>query len=356
MSHSVTKKFLTGKNSYAKQDSKSSKITGYEQMNKAGRPVKTDVVSRIAWLYFMKGYTQRNISEMLGLSRMQVQRSISRSRTIGLVQIQIVDPLTSCFEKEDELKTRFSLADVVVMPTPEDRSKLKEALGKAAASYLLRKARDNQIIGVGWGTTLHEITRFVSKKPLTRCRVVSLVGGWTKRTDESPYEVAGKVASALNADCYYISAPAVADSARSRSIIASETSINQALSMARKSDLAVLGIGNATDGSSLVKAGILSAEEVKQLRSVGAAGDICAHFYDREGIPVASSYMKRVIGVGLEDLRNIPMVIGVAGGENKEEAIFGALSGGYLDTLITDEETAMGVLSLTGKNIGFGKD
>ncbi len=314
-------------------------------MNRIRRLVESDLVSRIAWLYFMKGHTQRDISEMLGLSRMQVQRSISKSKTTGLVQIQIVDPLTTCFEKEDKLKTHFPLIDVVVIPTPDDKGKLKESLGKVAAGYLLRKVRDNQVIGVGWGTTLHEITKFVSRKPLTDSHVVSLIGGWTKRADESPFEVAGKVANALNIDCYYISAPAVADSPRSRSIIASETSVNQTLKMARKSDVAILGIGNAGGGSSLVKAGIVSPEEIKQLRDMGAVGDICAQFFNQEGVAVESGYMKRVIGVSLEDLKKIGMVIGVAGGENKKEAIRGALRGGYLNALITDEETAMGILS-----------
>jgi len=73
----------------------------------------TDLLSRIAWLYFMKGYTQRDISQMLNISRMQVQRSIAKSKTMGLVRIQIIHPLTTCFEKEDELKSRFPLSDVV---------------------------------------------------------------------------------------------------------------------------------------------------------------------------------------------------------------------------------------------------
>jgi len=56
--------------------------------------------------------------------------------------------------------------------------------------------------------------------------------------------------------------------------------------------------------------------------------------------------MERVIGVGSEELRKIKMVIGVAGEENEREAIFGALRGGYLNAIITDEQTAMAVLSL----------
>lgn len=337
---------MTEENRYAKQSSNSRRVTVCEQMNSTQRLIKTDFLSRIAWLYFIKGYTQREISELLDLSRMQVQRSISKSREMGLVRIQISDPVTSCFEKEDELKDRFSLFDAFVSPTPQDKSKLKEALGEVAAGYLLRKFTDNQVIGVGWGTTLHEITQFLPRKTLSDSHVVSLVGGWTKRADENPYEVAWKLADALNTDCYYIAAPLIADSAKSRSIIASEKSVNRSLEMARQSNLAILGIGSASEDSSLIKAGFLSPEEVKQLGSIGAVGDVCGQFYDRQGVPVESGYMERVIGVGLEDFRNIRTVIGVAGGENKTEAIYGALRGGYIKVLITDEQTAMGVLAL----------
>ena len=166
-------------------------------MNNTQSLIKTDLVSRIAWLYFIKGYTQHEISEMLDVSRMQVQRSISKSRKTGLVRIQITDPLTSCFEKEDELKDRFSLSDAIVSPTPQDKSKLKEALGEVAAGYLLRRFRDNQVIGVGWGTTLHEITQFLCRRTLTDSHVVSLIGGWTKRADGNPYEVAWKLADVV---------------------------------------------------------------------------------------------------------------------------------------------------------------
>ncbi|MBW2057213.1 MAG: sugar-binding transcriptional regulator [Deltaproteobacteria bacterium] len=309
-------------------------------MSREERSRRGDLAGRIAWLYFIKGHTQREISDMLGLSRMQVQRSISKSRATGLVRIKIDDPLIGCFEKEDKLKERFSLSDAVVSVTPRDEEGLKKTLGEAAARYLLRKLEKNQVVGVGWGTTLKEITKFLPRRPLAQCHVVSLIGGWTKKADENSYEVAWKLADALSVECYYISAPAVADSARSRSIIASEKSVNRALEMARRSDLAVVGIGNASEDCSLVKAGFLSPGEVRRLRSLGAAGDVCGHFYDKEGVPVNSGYAERVIGVGLDELRKIRTVIGVAGGVGKVDAIHGALKGGYVNVLITDEETA----------------
>jgi DNA-binding transcriptional regulator LsrR (DeoR family) len=133
---------------------------------------------------------------------MQVQRSISKSKKEGLVQIQIKDPCTRYFEIEDDLKTRFSLSEAIVTPTPQNKAETNEAIAKAAADYLLRHVSDNQIIGVGWGTTLQNMTRFVKGKTLTNSRIVSLIGGWTKMTKESPHKIAYNLADALKIPCY----------------------------------------------------------------------------------------------------------------------------------------------------------
>ena len=84
-------------------------IGEFEQMNGntgtgTGRFLEKNLVSRIAWLYFIKGFTQHQVSQRLNISRMQVQRSISKSKKEGLVRIQINDPRTTCFEIEDDLK------------------------------------------------------------------------------------------------------------------------------------------------------------------------------------------------------------------------------------------------------------
>jgi DNA-binding transcriptional regulator LsrR (DeoR family) len=42
----------------------------------------------------------------------------------------------------------------------------------------------------------------------------------------------------------------------------------------------------------------------------------------------------------MEELRQIDTVVGIAGGEEKREAIRGALNGGFIDLLITDNYTA----------------
>jgi DNA-binding transcriptional regulator LsrR (DeoR family) len=68
-------------------------------------------------------------------------------------------------------------------------------------------------------------------------------------------------------------------------------------------------------------------------------------------MPVVAPVVKlpihdRRIGIELSDLRSIPKVVGVAGGINKAQAILGALRGGFLDVLVTNELAAIRLLEL----------
>ena len=78
----------------------------------------------------------------------------------------------------------------------------------------------------------------------------------------------------------------------------------------------------------------------------GAAGDLLSHFLTRDGQLIESPVEERLIATSLSTLRTLKNVIGVAAGTVKAEAIHAVLLGGYLDILITDEETAQRVLSL----------
>ena len=57
-------------------------------------------------------------------------------------------------------------------------------------------------------------------------------------------------------------------------------------------------------------------------------------------------FVKRMIGLSLEDIKKAENVICVAGLEMKAEAILGAVRGGYIDTLITDENAARKMIEL----------
>jgi DNA-binding transcriptional regulator LsrR (DeoR family) len=54
----------------------------------------------------------------------------------------------------------------------------------------------------------------------------------------------------------------------------------------------------------------------------------------------------RVIAVEIEQLRAIPMVLGIATGPEKAPGVLGAIRGGIVDGLITDASLALALLSV----------
>jgi lsr operon transcriptional repressor len=75
-------------------------------------------------------------------------------------------------------------------------------------------------------------------------------------------------------------------------------------------------------------------------------GDILGQFFDADGVVADVPLHDRRIGIELADLKNISKVIGVAGGAHKAEALLGALRGGFLDVLVTNEIAAVRLLEL----------
>jgi len=87
-------------------------------------------------------------------------------------------------------------------------------------------------------------------------------------------------------------------------------------------------------------------EALARLRAQGVVGDICARHYDAQGRVMDIELNHRIVGLELEALHGIGQVIGVAGGEAKAEAILGALRGGHVNVLVTDDAAARKVLAL----------
>ena len=76
------------------------------------------------------------------------------------------------------------------------------------------------------------------------------------------------------------------------------------------------------------------------LKLQGAVGDILSHFVDKNGEMVSPDLEARLMSTPVDQLKGLENVIGAAGGPGKAEAILAVLRGGYLDVLITDEDTA----------------
>ncbi len=123
-----------------------------------------------------------------------------------------------------------------------------------------------------------------------------------------------------------------------------EPTIQQVLKQACEVEHALVGVGTPTADATIVHMGYLNADDARGLRERGVVGDILGQFFDADGNVVDLPIHDRRIGIDLADLARIPKVVGVAGGLHKAEAILGALHGGFLDVLVTNELAAIRLL------------
>jgi deoxyribonucleoside regulator len=290
-----------------------------------------------ARLYYEHDFSQQQIAKKLGVSRPGVSRLLNKARELGIIRIEIRDPFDSGIKIESDLKKKYDLKKIVVVPEDDRITLIKKRLGQAAVKMLSELITDNFILGVSWGTTMQEVARQMPRKKMQNLDVVQLNGGVSKAAyDTHASEIAQSIGEKLQATPYLLPLPAIVDSPEVKKVITSDKNIARTLDLGKKSDIAVFTVGLFNEDSVLVKADYFEDKEIKFLLGKGAIGDICSRIIDNNGLICSETLNSRTIGIELDDLKNKPYSIAVVGGKEKLPAIRSALCGKWFNCLITD--------------------
>ena len=318
------------------------------------RSTGEDLLLRVAWFYYKDELTQDEIARRLSVSRASVGRMLDRARKAGLVTINLNADHLNAFEVSRQLRRTFRLAEALVIPDHEtevgDHHGLNARLGRGGAQFMSTHLRPGGTLGVGWGETVSQVIASTSFGAVGPIHMVSLTGGvdaYLPAFLSSKSEGEGAMGEMTTATV--IPTPIVASTPELAAALKAEPAIQQVLKQACGVDQAIVGVGTPTADATIVEMGYLEAEDVRALRDHAVVGDILGQFFDASGRVVKLPIHDRRIGIELTDLAQIPKVVGVAGGLHKVDAILGALRGGFLDVLVTNELAALRLLELEGK-------
>lgn len=297
-------------------------------------------------MYYVDGFGQKEVAKRLGVSRPTVSRLLQRARDLNIVNISIQGSLSSCLETERLLCSVGGLAEAVVVPTPESDDGLKAALAHGAAWYLDTHIDEIRTLAVGWGSTVSLIPSFVRKRKSRRLRCVTEVFGSLTSGPSAyqPLRLAMALSALYGVETVGIPAPAIVFDSRVREVLLGDRQIRQALDLAFEADLMLVSVGTADETSTMVSTGFLTTADVVRLHRLGAVGDILARYYDVQGRHIESPFEGRVVGLTLEELAGLRGVMAVAGGQGKLDSIVGAVRGGFIQKLVTDEQTGRAVV------------
>ncbi len=302
-----------------------------------------------AKLYYVEGLSQDETARALSMTRSNVSRVLRAARDAGVVEIRVHDAWARDAELQTAIRERFGLKDVAVA-TSEAHADGQEGANELGAEVFMDAVAPARLVAVSWGTTLQSVVECLPQVHWPKIEVVQLVGGLVSFDSRATaHDVVRELAHRLGSRYRYLNSPAVFDSAAALCHLLAESSVQGTLESARRADVALVGIGSPSSGSSATLLDLLklSASERALLLSQEPVGDVCGRYYDLQGNPVAFPALHdRILAVELDDLRAIPVVIGVAWGRDKAAAVLGALRAHLVDVLVCDQALGRATLEL----------
>jgi DNA-binding transcriptional regulator LsrR (DeoR family) len=306
---------------------------------------KLDDAARAGWLYYVAGNTQEEIAAKLGVSRQAAQRLVSLAVSLKLVKVRLDHRIARCLDLAKALADRFGLAFTEVVPSDPASTSSTLGVAEAAAAEMERwlKSVEPVILAVGTGRTLQAAVEHLPPMECPQHRIVSLTGNIAPDGSAAFYNVIFSMAGAVKARHYPMPMPVIASSRDERDLLHQQRTIRSTLALAAQANVAFVGIGEFAERAPLLEDGFITPGELAALRRAGAVGEILGWAFDRSGTLIKGLTNDRVATAPIPSPATT-LVIGLAKGSQKQQAIAAALRGRLLGGLMTDELTAEALL------------
>lgn len=307
-------------------------------------------IYRIARYYYADGLSQEEIASKEGFSRSQISRLIEKAKTLGLVRVTLVPPTNLRTEELAAMLTKeLGIRSAIVVPTREsaDMGEVARAIATRAAEVLSQELGAYDVVGIGWGRTVYETAALLPRqngqagKPF----FVPLIG---LSGDTNPNlqinSIIDRFSASFQSKGLFVNLPSVRDEGSIFSGIETQR-IHTLREYWEKVEVAVVGLGTApTESVNLIDE--LPEQYKEELKKSASRGDILAQFFDARGEIFHSEHEYDLLAFDIRNLPRLKHSICLAGGEPKIRGIIAAAKAGFLSDLITDEQTAHGILKL----------
>jgi len=300
---------------------------------------------RLAWACEIEGMTQAAAAKRFGTTRLRVNKGLSEARRRGILRLSVDSVFAAAAQLEWELEEAFGLTRSIVVPSPERAASVTPLVAAGLGAHLDDLLRNAEItrFGMSWGNTLNLATRHMQPLDRPDLEIVSIMGGVSRGSDVNGFEITTRLADLCNAQHSLFPAPLYAGSRQSQALFMEQDVIGEMLEKIRSCEAIALATGDLKS-SLLVRDALPSGVDPAELMALGGVGDITGHILNAKGLPIDHPLNGQVIGLTLEEMAGIKNVILAAGGAHKVPVIRAALRRGFVDTLVTDENTARALI------------
>lgn len=305
---------------------------------------RTDLLVRVAELYYEQGLNQNEVAKLLNTSRPTVSRLLEEAKEVGIVEIVVHSPIRKDPKLSFALRNVFGLREAIVISGEYEYHKALYRCCEAACQFFSTIMDNNLTVGIAWGEATRNLCELMPDKEYYNAHVVQMVGCMgTGNPNVDGIELALKLSKHIGGTYSNIYSPIYVGNEVVHSYLVNEPQIKATLHKANNLDIILTGIGTLDSNTTLQQAGYFTDKDWMELLSRGGVGHMLARPYDQNGKPVPLEN-RYPIGAPLSVMRNAQWSIGISANASKVAAVLGAIRGGYINVLVADRSLAQELL------------
>lgn len=292
----------------------------------------------VARLYYEDDRSQSEIAQELKVSRPTVSRMLSQARQAGMVQIRVLHPFENgSTALGEQLREALGLDEVYLAQGLQPHT-----MGRGMQAPVLAALRDMDLepgdsLVVSSGMAMHGVAQ-MDLPALPDVALAPAVGGVA---EPEPWHQSNEIVRTMSlktGSTYNPIFAAAIPSAPMYDALRADEVFGQVRKAWGSAKGALLGVGSPTGGRASI------SSTIPQDALADSAGDVCLHFFDRQGRELEFPGSERTVRIPREQLRAIPFTTAVAVGTEKADSIAIAARMGLFRRLVTDETTAREIL------------
>ena len=297
---------------------------------------------------------RRSLASSLGMTERVLRAEVDVLKSQGLLDVSVggmqvsdagrqlldeIEPimkdLFGLTEMEESIRIAYGLQQVIIVPGDSEQSPhSKHELGRAGAHVLRKCVKKHDVVGVTGGSTLAEVANQLTfSSPDPSCMFVPARGGLGENVELQANTIASTMAKRTGGQYRLLHVPDHLGEEAYQSLML-DPNIQEIVEVIRRARIVIHGIGNAL---TMARRRKVDSSTIERLQQEGAHAEAFGYYFDRAGNVV---HKMPTVGLKLEDIMRTEVVIGIAGGSSKAEAIESILKFGHEDILVTDEAAA----------------
>ncbi len=305
-----------------------------------------DQLRLAARLYHLDGLGQAEVAKFVKVSQAKVSRLLALARERGIVRISVAEYEPRHAELEKKLRLVFGLESAAVMKTVAGATDedARRTAGHFGADYVRSLIPAGSTVAIAGGRTMQVLIQGLPEQQVPNLTVIQAMGSIDSTVGPvDALELGRAMAQRWAGQFVTLNTPAFVPDRATRDSFLALNQLRDVWQRFKTVDVALVGIGTL-ENSVFVDRGILTKQDVAELKKCGAVGEICGRFFDKRGRECASPWRDRVLSMGLDHLRKVPQVIGIVAGADRSAALSAAVRGGLLKALVIDEGGAKALL------------